>query len=280
MENKDGRDKMILPFTQVPNILVRERYLSSNEKLLLFYIASMGPLGLTMSTKALRLALAPLGNTGLLRAIKRLQFLGMIKIEQVPKQKGDPIYKKPCHRYYFIKDPLVWRHTIDFRRKLKTEMERLENHPKLNFKTEVYLDDKALADAFEVWLNSRSPVAFHEKPQAAAVEPSPEAMKWISKIEKLKNGEFTFLKIADDAINFSYFLEDLSEEEKKKVCREKVKYIDLIFQVYLKEKENPSDEQIAKDLEWVESLQRQGKASEQISSEIFKENKRRLSARQ
>lgn len=178
MERNNAREKMILPFTAIPNILVRERYLDSQEKLLLAYVASMGVTGLTISVKTLRQQLAPIGNTGLLRAIKRLQFLGMIKIETVPKKVGEPAFKKPCHRYFFVKDPTEWLHTIDFRTKLKLEVERMENAPTLKFKTDVFLDEKHLNDAFTEWLRSTRPTPFHQKPQASALMPNSEAIRF------------------------------------------------------------------------------------------------------
>jgi len=70
MNRSKNREKMALPFTAIPNILARGRFLTNTEKLVLFHVASMGPMGLTISTKVFRQELAPLGTTGLLRAIK------------------------------------------------------------------------------------------------------------------------------------------------------------------------------------------------------------------
>lgn len=276
MERNNAREKMILPFTAIPNILVRERFLDSHEKLLLAYIASMGATGLTISVKHLRRQLAPIGNTGLLRAIKRLQFLGMIRIEAVPKRNGEPAYKKPCHRYFFVKDPTEWIHTVDFRTKVKMEVERMENPPTLHFKTDVFLDDKHLNDAFTEWLRSTRPAPFQAKPQASAVTPSAESKKWIAKIQKLKNGEMTFLRIADDAISYVSYLEALTPEEETTVCREKLAYMNLIFDFYESAVQNPPDEQTRKDLDWIEEMKQQGLSSVEISRNLLRENSRRL----
>ncbi len=268
-----SKDRMTLPFTAIPNILVRERFLTTTEKLILFYIASMGATGLTIGTKALRERLAPLGNTGLLRSIKRLLFLGMIRIEQVQKKKGEPAYKKLCHRYFFVKDPMQWLHTVDFRIKIKAEMERMQKSPSLNFKTDVFLDEKHLDDAFSEWLASTRPTAFHEKPKKLATSPNAEAKKWIAKIEKLKNGHLTFLKIAEDAIFYASYLDSLTEEST--VCREKLQYMNLIFESYEDAYQNPKDEQTRDDIEWIEKLKSENMVSEEISRLLSLESIRR-----
>lgn len=272
MENKDGREKMILPFTAIPNILIRERYLSTTEKLVLAQIASMGTTGLTMSLKTLRQQLAPMGNTGLLRAIKRLQFLGLIAIEVVAKKNNEPKFKKPCHRYFFVKDPTEWVHTIDLRTKIKIEAERLNPNVKLNYKQEPFLDEKALSDAFEKWLTSTKATAFYKKPQTSAVIPSTEALKWISKLAKLNAGSMNFLEVASEANYYASYLED--QENEKNICRERLVFINSIFDAFDNFKQS-FDEEIGKDLVWIAELESKGLSPIEISNQIAKENNRR-----
>ncbi|MEN0059606.1 MAG: hypothetical protein AAGB31_12275 [Bdellovibrio sp.] len=273
MSQRKYNEKMVLPFTAIPNILARGRFLTNVEKLVLFYIASMGPMGLTISTKVFRQELAPLGTTGLLRAIKRLVFLGMIRIEKVPKKQGDPPYKKPCYRYFFVKDPLEWQHTIDFRVKIKTEIERMEEKSAISFRHEVFLDDKSLNDAFEKWLISIKGKGFEEKPQTPAVSPYQESQKWIKKTERLKNGELTFLRIADDAISYSSYLENHAEGSL--ICREKSEYMMLIFDRYEDACQSPQDERTRKDIEWIQEMKQKGMLAEEISRELLRENTKR-----
>ncbi len=191
----------------------------------------------------------------------------------VPHLKGDPVYKKPCHRYFFIKDHSEWRHTIDFRTKLNIENERMPDAPRLSFKTQPFLDENALNASFELWLQAKK-TTFHENPQTSATTPSAEATKWIQKLERLRNNELSFLKIAEETIYYINWIETV-EEKGGTVLRERQRYISEVTDIYIKHKEHPTNDQIRKDLEWIESMEKQGLSVTEIAHKLTQENAKR-----
>lgn len=117
-QNQKTREMMIF-YTPVYNLIIQSRLLSLTERTLASLIASYQGMGCNWSREALK-EYCECGPYHLDRAIKRLQFMHIIRVQPGPPRR-DGSKRREKNRYTFEADPYHWRVTKEMQEQIVSE---------------------------------------------------------------------------------------------------------------------------------------------------------------
>jgi hypothetical protein len=124
---KKHRDLPIY-FTPIYNIIIQNWFLDPIERLLAILIASQ-PNGICELSREILKKYCRCGPYHLERAIKRLEFMNIIRVERGGWKQRNPPVREPNH-YIFEFDPYLWRIPKEIQKKIKNESENMGKTPR------------------------------------------------------------------------------------------------------------------------------------------------------
>lgn len=189
-------------FTPIYNIIIQNWFLDPIERLLAILIASQ-PNGVCELSREILKKYCRCGHYHLERAIKRLEFMKIIKVERGGRRPLNPPLRAP-NQYIFEFDPYLWRVPREIQKKIKSESETMGKAPR-EFIFEGFPNQTGMDIVFRSAVpkyaegrkqRNKGVNEKQSRESSKAITDREPKLKWYEKLEAITSNEASFAAIA------------------------------------------------------------------------------------
>jgi hypothetical protein len=272
-QNKKPRE-LLLYYTPIYNVVIQNWLFSLVERTLITLFASYQKNGCELSREVLKRH-CECGPYHLERAVKRLEFMGIVAVKRGGKRSYNPP-RRDTNRYFFQNDPYSWRVTKELQDRIAEETVQLGKAPR-TFTHKGYADKKALDYAFG---NSVPAYACGKKGRrklnqarqsventAEVPGPTTDETKWISKSQKITADDVRFSYVAREYYRYIDDMKTAGEFSDHGFSSHQLTYFERLYAVFKERRRRPHENDIEifnKIADWLN----ENKSNLEISNEL------------
>lgn len=278
-QNRKTRE-VIIYFTPVYNVIIQNWFLDPIERSLAVLFSSQ-PNGESILSREVLKKHCRCGHYHLERALKRLEFMKIIKIDRGGWKQRNPPVREP-NRYIFDYDPYNWRVPKDVQDKIVNETKALKKEPRPfvngGFPNQLGMDI-VFKEAVPVYAEGRKP---RDKKARESKVREPDAMlsslvsnddqKWIRKSQKITADDVRFTYLASEYYRYFEDLKSVYEYPDHGFSEHQLTYFERLSYLFAERKKLLRDKEDIEVLNKISLWLSENRSSLEISNELGRIN--------
>lgn len=270
--------ELLLYYTPIYNVIIQNWLFSLIERTLISLFASYQKNGCELSREVLKRH-CECGPYHLERAVRRLEFMGIIEVQRGGKRSYNPP-RRDTNRYFFQSDPYSWRVTKELQNRIAEETSQLGKSPRA-FTHEGYADKNALDFAFgksvptyahgKKGRRKQVRASKNEQTKPVAVQPpDSDDKKWLDRMAYILADDLSFISLASKYFQYADDIEIARHISDHGFSAHKLTYLERLHYIYTEQRtklKNEEDIAVYNQVEsWIDSGIPSGKISLNLDS--------------
>ena len=273
-QNKKPRE-LLLYYTPIYNVVIQNWLFSLVERTLITLFASYQKNGCELSREVIKRH-CECGPYHLERAVKRLEFMGIIEVQRGGKRSYNPP-RRDTNRYFFLSDPYSWRVTKELQDRIAEETAQLGKAPR-TFTHKGYADKKSLDYAFgksvptyahgKKGRRKQNPAPQSVEESAAVQPPMTDDQKWTSKSQKIVADDVRFTYLAREYYRYVDDMKTAGEFSDHGFSKYQLTYFERLYAVFTERRRRPHGEDDVEIFNKIADWINENKSNLEISNEL------------